>query len=73
MGEIGGNDYNYRAFVGGSINQLRASVPLVVKAITKATRVCYANLQSLLEPFLNTQEISKLKKRSFLSYYKPLN
>ncbi|KAH9797276.1 Lipase GDSL domain-containing protein [Citrus sinensis] len=39
VGEIGGNDYNYRAFVGGSINQLRASVPLVVKAITNATRL----------------------------------
>ncbi|KAJ6766976.1 ZINC FINGER FYVE DOMAIN CONTAINING PROTEIN [Salix purpurea] len=37
VGEIGGNDYNYAYFVGGSIKQLRASVPLVVEAITKAT------------------------------------
>ncbi|KAJ0017134.1 hypothetical protein Pint_10439 [Pistacia integerrima] len=36
VGEIGGNDYNYPAFVGGNINQLKASVPLVVEAITKA-------------------------------------
>ncbi|TXG47540.1 hypothetical protein EZV62_026834 [Acer yangbiense] len=37
VGEIGGNDYNYAAFVGGNIKQLRASVPLVVEAITNAT------------------------------------
>ncbi|GAV57359.1 Lipase_GDSL domain-containing protein [Cephalotus follicularis] len=37
VGEIGGNDYNYPFFVGGSIKQLRNSVPLVVGAITKAT------------------------------------
>ncbi|PRQ29106.1 putative sinapine esterase [Rosa chinensis] len=37
VGEIGGNDYNYAFFVGGSIKQLKASVPLVVDAITKAT------------------------------------
>lgn len=37
VGEIGGNDYNYAYFAGGSIKQLRASVPLVVEAIAKAT------------------------------------
>ncbi|KAJ4846874.1 hypothetical protein Tsubulata_011877 [Turnera subulata] len=37
VGEIGGNDYNYPFFVGGSLNQLRAAVPLVVEAITNAT------------------------------------
>ncbi|KAJ9136062.1 hypothetical protein P3X46_033176 [Hevea brasiliensis] len=36
VGEIGGNDYNYASFVGGSIKQLRASVPLVVQAIAGA-------------------------------------
>ncbi|OAY26296.1 GDSL esterase/lipase At5g45910 [Manihot esculenta] len=36
VGEIGGNDYNYAFFVGGNIKQLRASVPLVVQAITGA-------------------------------------
>lgn len=39
MGEIGGNDYNYAAFAGGNINQLLATVPLVVGAITNATSV----------------------------------
>jgi hypothetical protein len=39
VGEIGGNDYNYAFFVGGSIKQLRASVPLVVGAITTAASV----------------------------------
>ncbi|KAB1223536.1 hypothetical protein CJ030_MR2G011239 [Morella rubra] len=37
VGEIGGNDYNYAFFVGGSIKELRAVVPLVVEAITRAT------------------------------------
>ncbi|KAL7211668.1 hypothetical protein ACSBR2_014507 [Camellia fascicularis] len=37
MGEIGGNDYNYAFFVGGSIEELRAFVPLVVDAIVAAT------------------------------------
>ncbi|XP_054779371.1 GDSL esterase/lipase At5g45910 [Prosopis cineraria] len=37
VGEIGGNDYNYAAFAGGDINQLLATVPLVVEAITIAT------------------------------------
>ncbi|XP_050287247.1 GDSL esterase/lipase At5g45910-like [Quercus robur] len=37
VGEIGGNDYNYAFFVGGSIKKLRAFVPVVVDAITKAT------------------------------------
>lgn len=44
MGEIGGNDYNYAYFAGGSIKQLRASVPLVVEAIAKATSVSYIAL-----------------------------
>lgn len=39
MGEIGGNDYNYPFFVGGSIKQVQALVPLVVEAITKAASV----------------------------------
>ena len=39
VGEIGGNDYNYPFFVGGSIKQVQASVPLVVEAITKAASV----------------------------------
>ncbi|PKI72776.1 hypothetical protein CRG98_006861 [Punica granatum] len=37
VGEIGGNDYNYPFFVGGSIKQAQALAPLVVGAITKAT------------------------------------
>ncbi|KAL5575280.1 hypothetical protein UlMin_016979 [Ulmus minor] len=37
VGEIGGNDYNYPFFVGGTIQQLKAVVPLVVEAITNAT------------------------------------
>ncbi|XP_058200177.1 GDSL esterase/lipase At5g45910-like [Rhododendron vialii] len=37
VGEIGGNDYNYPFFVGGSIKQLQALVPLVVEAIVSAT------------------------------------
>ncbi|XP_062162707.1 GDSL esterase/lipase At5g45910-like [Alnus glutinosa] len=36
VGEIGGNDYNYAFFLGGSIKQLKAAVPLVVGAITRA-------------------------------------
>lgn len=41
VGEIGGNDYNYAFFVGGKINKVKASVPLVVEAITRAASVCY--------------------------------
>ena len=41
VGEIGGNDYNYAAFVGGNVSQLLAYVPLVVEAITNATSVCH--------------------------------
>ncbi|CAI9782050.1 unnamed protein product [Fraxinus pennsylvanica] len=37
VGEIGGNDYNYPFFVGGSIKQLKALVPLVVETIVAAT------------------------------------
>lgn len=37
VGEIGGNDYNYPFFVGGSIKQLKAMVPVVVGAIAAAT------------------------------------
>uniref|UniRef100_A0A5B7CCA0 GDSL esterase/lipase n=1 Tax=Davidia involucrata TaxID=16924 RepID=A0A5B7CCA0_DAVIN len=37
VGEIGGNDYNYAFFVGGSIKKVKAVVPLVVEAITAAT------------------------------------
>ncbi|XP_028787653.1 GDSL esterase/lipase At5g45910-like [Neltuma alba] len=37
VGEIGGNDYNYAAFAGGNINQLLATVPAVVGAITNVT------------------------------------
>ena len=39
MGEIGGNDYNFPFFIGGSIEQLQAMVPLVVEAIVAATSV----------------------------------
>ena len=48
VGEIGGNDYNYGFFAGGSIKQLKALVPLVVDAITKATSVCHIKQLSLL-------------------------
>ncbi|KAL2494903.1 GDSL esterase/lipase [Forsythia ovata] len=37
VGEIGGNDYNYPFFVGGTIKQLKALVPLVVETIVAAT------------------------------------
>ncbi|XP_059664016.1 GDSL esterase/lipase At5g45910-like [Cornus florida] len=37
VGEIGGNDYNYAYFLGGSIKQLKAVVPLVVESISAAT------------------------------------
>ncbi|KAJ8761073.1 hypothetical protein K2173_000752 [Erythroxylum novogranatense] len=39
VGEIGGNDYNYAAFIGQSIKQLRTLVPLVVEAIMNATSI----------------------------------
>ncbi|XP_015067440.1 GDSL esterase/lipase At5g45910-like isoform X2 [Solanum pennellii] len=37
VGEIGGNDYNYPSFLGGSIKQLKVLVPLVVETIIEAT------------------------------------
>ncbi|KAI5657302.1 hypothetical protein M9H77_26095 [Catharanthus roseus] len=37
VGEIGGNDYNYAFFVGGTIKQLKTMVPSVVEAIAAAT------------------------------------
>ncbi|TYG65209.1 hypothetical protein ES288_D06G167900v1 [Gossypium darwinii] len=37
VGEIGGNDYNYAFFLGGSIKQLQSMVPSVVGAIANAT------------------------------------
>ncbi|XP_062095873.1 GDSL esterase/lipase At5g45910-like [Humulus lupulus] len=37
MGEIGGNDYNFPFFSGGTIPQVRELVPLVVEAITNVT------------------------------------
>ncbi|KAH6773630.1 GDSL-like Lipase/Acylhydrolase superfamily protein [Perilla frutescens var. frutescens] len=37
VGEIGGNDYNYPFFIGGTINQLKAMVPAVVGSIAAAT------------------------------------
>ncbi|KAI3456177.1 hypothetical protein Pfo_012840 [Paulownia fortunei] len=37
VGEIGGNDYNYPFFVGGTITQLKAMVPVVVETIAAAT------------------------------------
>lgn len=37
MGEIGGNDYNYAFFIGGTRKQLKAIVPLVVGTIIDAT------------------------------------
>lgn len=33
VGEIGGNDYNYPFFIGGTIKQVKATVPVVVEAI----------------------------------------
>lgn len=39
VGEIGGNDYNYPFFVGGTIKQLKALVPLVVETIVAAISV----------------------------------
>ncbi|KAL0300684.1 UNVERIFIED_CONTAM: GDSL esterase/lipase [Sesamum radiatum] len=39
VGEIGGNDYNYPFFAGGTIQQLKALVPLVVETIANATSV----------------------------------
>lgn len=39
VGEIGGNDYNYPFFVGGSIKQVKALVPVVVEAIAGAISV----------------------------------
>ncbi|KAG8365524.1 hypothetical protein BUALT_Bualt18G0114000 [Buddleja alternifolia] len=36
VGEIGGNDYNYPFFVGGTIKQLKTLVPLVVQTIAAA-------------------------------------
>lgn len=39
MGEIGGNDYNYPFFVGGTIKQIKAMVPVVVETIAAATSV----------------------------------
>lgn len=39
VGEIGGNDYNYPFFVGGSVTQLKAMVPAVVETIAAATSV----------------------------------
>ncbi|KAG5561837.1 hypothetical protein RHGRI_004768 [Rhododendron griersonianum] len=50
VGEIGGNDYNYPFFVGGSIKQLQALVPLVVEAIVSATTVCYVP-SNILHPY----------------------
>nr|XP_043620479.1 GDSL esterase/lipase At5g45910-like [Erigeron canadensis] len=37
LGEIGGNDYNYAFFAGGTINNLISMVPLVVARIVAAT------------------------------------
>lgn len=39
VGEIGGNDYNYGFFVGGTIEDLKRMVPYVVGAIVSATSV----------------------------------
>ncbi|XAR59232.1 Sinapine esterase [Bertholletia excelsa] len=37
VGEIGGNDYNYLFFAGGSIKQVRTVASLVIEAIAAAT------------------------------------
>ncbi|KAK2984193.1 hypothetical protein RJ640_017306 [Escallonia rubra] len=37
VGEIGGNDYNYPFFLGGTIKQMKAVVPLVIEATVAAT------------------------------------
>ncbi|KAJ0796986.1 putative sinapine esterase [Helianthus annuus] len=39
MGEIGGNDYNYAFFLGGTITKLKRMVPLVVETIISATSI----------------------------------
>lgn len=39
MGEIGGNDYNYAFFLGGTILDLKRTVPLVVGKIASAVSV----------------------------------
>ncbi|XP_047333244.1 GDSL esterase/lipase At5g45910-like [Impatiens glandulifera] len=39
VGEIGGNDYNYPFFLGQSIKDLEAIVPLVVGSIVAATKM----------------------------------
>ena len=39
MGEIGGNDYNYRFFGGETIRQVEALIPPVIEAITNAVAV----------------------------------
>ena len=39
MGEIGGNDYNYAFFVGGTFKDVKRMVPLVVRTIISATSV----------------------------------
>lgn len=68
MGEIGGNDYNYHAFVGENVVQLKASVPLVVEAITKAINVSnylqtdYMKLQEFLLIILMFLFLGKLDR-----------
>ncbi|KAI3680779.1 hypothetical protein L6452_35555 [Arctium lappa] len=37
MGEIGGNDYNYAFFVGGTVKKVKGMVPFVVGTIIAAT------------------------------------
>lgn len=64
MGEIGGNDYNYAYFAGGSIKQLRASVPLVVEALAKATSVSYIALITSRLIKKNTYKKKKGKKHN---------
>lgn len=68
VGEIGGNDYNYHAFVGENVVQLKASVPLVVEAITKAISVSnylqtdYMKLQEFLLIILMFLFLGKLDR-----------
>ncbi|KAL6992419.1 acetylajmaline esterase [Sarracenia purpurea var. burkii] len=56
VGEIGGNDYNYPFFVGGSFKQLRALVSPVVEAIAAATSVSSnASRINFFYPFAETR------------------
>ena len=70
VGEIGGNDYNYAFFVGASIKKLRAFVPVVVDAITKATSVSSLINDQTLHVGLDRWPKSSLKYYKYDTYKK---